>query len=172
DGGCVANVTASRLSYHNARSMQVWTPRNFAALDFGTRTCNVVDPSQAILQRQVDVDQLSAEEKEYWKEHLFDELFPRRQVESEPCDQLTEELNDFIAAVRESRSPRACGRQAAEAVVLAEWIVSKIETHSWNGADPGSCGPRAAFMPHAVTPAPHWRMSGKRSSLKTPFEES
>ena len=50
-GGCVANFTASRISYVAQRQMQVWTPHGFASIDFATGQATLVHPSEAILDR-------------------------------------------------------------------------------------------------------------------------
>jgi predicted dehydrogenase len=48
--GCVANLSASRVSYEAARKMQIWSPRAFASIDFGGRTTTIVEPSETLLR--------------------------------------------------------------------------------------------------------------------------
>ena len=54
--GCVANLSASRVSYTTApqRQMQVWSEQGFVAIDFGTRSANAVRPSEAVRRREFD----------------------------------------------------------------------------------------------------------------------
>ncbi len=44
--GCVANLSASRVSYEPARKMQIWAPRAYANIDFGTRMTTLVRPAK------------------------------------------------------------------------------------------------------------------------------
>ena len=50
--GCVATLSASRVSYEPVRRMQVWSARAFAAIDFAARTATLVRPSETLLRRQ------------------------------------------------------------------------------------------------------------------------
>ena len=48
--GCVANLSASRISHVPRRQMQVWAERGFVTVDFANRTANVMaEPSDDIL---------------------------------------------------------------------------------------------------------------------------
>ena len=69
--GCVAALSASRVSHDQVRRMQVWSPRAFAGMDFSTRTTTLVRPSEALLRRRFHPELLSQEEVEYYREHLW-----------------------------------------------------------------------------------------------------
>src|SRR5690606_31778828 len=57
--GCVAQLSASRLSYHNERKLQVWSEAGFASLDFASRSATVIRPHDAVYDRTLDVAELS-----------------------------------------------------------------------------------------------------------------
>ena len=153
--GCVATLSASRVSYEPVRRMQVWSARGFAHVDFATRTTTLIHPSATLLQREFDVEQLSAERIEHYKQHLFEEHLPRQVQEAEAVDSLTLEQEDFLAAIREGRPPRVPGEEARQAVALAEQILDKIHSHAWDETPDGPVGPLAAARP-SVIPSPHW----------------
>ena len=111
---------ASRVSYEPVRRMSVWTSRAYSSIDFASRKTSVVRPSQALLQRQFDVDSLTAEEIDHYREHLLEEHLPCETLQSEPIDALAAELNDFVESLRMPRQPRVTGEHGAEAVELAE----------------------------------------------------
>ena len=75
--GCVANLSASRVSYEPARKMQIWAPRAYANIDFGTRTTTLVRPSEALLRGEFHADRLAPEQVEHYKTHLAEEHLPR-----------------------------------------------------------------------------------------------
>lgn len=154
--GCVASLSASRASHTAARTMQVWSRRGFAAIDFAARTASVVCPSDRLLSRQLDVARLTTEEQAALKDRLLIEHLPTTSLSVEPGDALTAELTDFLAAVRTGRAPRVTGEQGLEAVEVAERILSQVRTHAWNGTKQGPIGPRL----NVATPlgGPHWNL--------------
>jgi predicted dehydrogenase len=130
--GCVANLSASRVSYKPVRQMQVWSRHAHASIDFATRTAVVAQPSAALTERQFCADKLSAAEKAYLKDHLFEELIPLRRFEANAVNALLEEQRDFIEAIREKRDPRVSGRQGRDVVAVAEEILTSIAGNNWN----------------------------------------
>ncbi len=80
--GCVANLSASRVSYKPVRQMQVWSRHSHASIDFATRTAVVAQPSAVLMDRRFCGDQLSAQEKSHLKDHLFEDLIPLQRFEA------------------------------------------------------------------------------------------
>lgn len=160
--GCVATLSASRVSRRPARQMQVWAPRAMADVDFAARTTAVVRPSETLLARRFDVDALSPGAVDHYREHLLDEHLPREVLQAEPFDALALELADFVESIRLSRPPRVTGEQGRDAVALAEQILAKIAAHPWDDRIDGPVGPLAAPRP-SVIPAPHWHLAPSRT---------
>jgi predicted dehydrogenase len=156
--GCVATFSASRVSYQPVRRMHLWSSSAFVAIDFADRTTTLVRPSQSLLNRQLDIDLLSPEQVEHYKEHLFDELLPRAVVEFEEVDALALEQEDFLGSIRTPRRPRVPGEAGRNAVALAEQILGRIHTHAWDDTPEGPVGP--LLIPrHKVIPAPHFDLT-------------
>ena len=156
--GCVATLSASRVSYQPARWMHVWSASAFAAIDFAARTTTVVRPSQPLLRRQLDVNLLSSQQVEHYREHLFEELLPRTQLQFEAVDALALELEDFVESIRTLRRPRVPGEAGRDAVAVAEQILARIHAHAWDDAPDGPVGP--LLTPHSrVIPAPHFDLT-------------
>jgi predicted dehydrogenase len=153
--GCVATLSASRVSYEAVRRMNVWSPRAFAAVDFAARSTTLVRPSETLLRRQFDVEKLTPQETAYYRDHLAEEHLPREQLQFEAVDALALELRDFIESIRCGRSPRVSGAQGRDALGVAEQILASAEKHVWEGNAKGPVGPRAASRVSAV-PAPHF----------------
>jgi predicted dehydrogenase len=141
--GCVAQLSASRVSFQQRRTMSVFTSRGSASINFATHEATVVKPREDVLRREFHVDRLSASERAYWKEHLFDELLVRTQQELPPVNAIQEEQRDFVRAIREGRAPRVDGAAGCDAVAVAEMILSAIEEHAWDGTPTGRHGPFA-----------------------------
>jgi predicted dehydrogenase len=143
--GCVANLTASRVSFHQKRMMSIFTSRGSASIDFGTFEATVVKPSDAVLRREFRADQLSAEERAYWKENVFTQLLVRSQRDAQPVNAIQEEQRDFVNAIRTGRAPKVDGAAGRDAIAVAEMILDRMEEHAWDGTTTGRHG--ALAMP-------------------------
>jgi hypothetical protein len=47
EDGCVANLTASRVSLQAVRKMRLWGAEGYASLDFGSRSGTLIRPRTA-----------------------------------------------------------------------------------------------------------------------------
>lgn len=141
ENGCVADLSASRVSFATNRSMQIYSDQGYSLIDFANRSAKLVTPSQRLLQGELDVNRLSAEEKNHLKENLFTELLPLAELDVEDSNAILEEQRDFVACIRTSRSPRVTGQHGRDALAVAEMILDRIALHSWNGAAEGPVGP-------------------------------
>ncbi len=160
--GCIASLSACRVAYEAVRWMHIWAPAGFASIDFAARTVRLVQPSQEILQRRLRLEQLSAEQIEYWKARLPEEHLPCQSLQFDTVDALALELEDFISSIRQGRSPRVTGQQGRDALAVAEMVLERISSHVW---EEGLVGPLATPAP-AVVPMPHW------AELPSPAETS
>lgn len=154
--GCVATLSASRVSYEAARRMQVWSAQAYAAIDFASRRTTLVCPSETILQRRFDLGALSAEQVEHYKQHLLEEHLPRRESEAAAVDALALEVQDFVESIGAHRAPRVTGEQGRRAVEVAEQILDCIASHAWDDTLDGPVGPLALPQPQILSP-PHWQ---------------
>ncbi|MDA7979042.1 MAG: Gfo/Idh/MocA family oxidoreductase [Pirellulales bacterium] len=150
--GCVANVSASRISPQPTRRMQVFSKSGFARLDFAGRCATVIRPSELIASGQFTLDDvLPASQAEAVARVLTEES-----VTPPPVDQLTEELSEFAACIQSSEPPRCGGAEACRAIEVAEMVLSSIAQHHWT--DEPAPAPAILRGPHwdrVATPAEH-----------------
>lgn len=150
DNGCVANLSVSRVSREAVRRMRIWSSRTFADVDFATRTSTLVRPSEILRQGAFNLDELSPDQVEYYRQHFAEEHLPCEQLQFEAVDALALELRDFIESIRAPRQPLVSGQSGRDAVALAEAILDRIRTH-WATADSDSTSD-----PHRhIIPVPH-----------------
>ena len=141
--GCIALLRASRVSREPTRQMHVWASGGFGEIDFASRTAAITRPSDILRRREFHVDDLSAEEVDYYREHLFEELLPQETFEENAVDALALELDEFVNAIDQKREPLVSGRDGASAVAVAERVLEAIENHAWDGVPDGLIGPYA-----------------------------
>ncbi len=163
ENGCVANLTASRVSYESCRKMNVWTRSVFASLDFASGIATLVKPRYDVLNRQIDVDSLTPDQQSHLKEHLFEELLVKRTLGSVSVNAIVEEQRDFVTSIRNHQTPRVPGAAGRDAVALAERVLTAIDQHTWDGDAHGRVGPLAAPST-PILKSPHWNEPARREA--------
>ncbi|HWA99247.1 MAG TPA: gfo/Idh/MocA family oxidoreductase, partial [Pirellulales bacterium] len=165
ENGCIADFRAARVSHQPARSMQLWSQRAFASVDFSSRTADVVRPSDALVRRELKLNALPVEERLALKDRILNDHLPVERVHCEPVDAMTLQLTDFADSIRQGRMPRVSGQAGREVVGVAERIIDSIANHAWDGQADGRIGP-AATPRRSVIPAPHWSTRPARPALR------
>jgi predicted dehydrogenase len=104
-GGCVANMTASRVSTERVRKLRLFQPREYISLDYSRQ-----DGARFSVGDNRNIS-----------------FAPLAATKSEP---LRLELEDFFDCIRTRKQPRVTGQQALAALTVALAILDKIEEHS------------------------------------------
>ncbi len=107
EGGCVANLTASRVASERMRRLRVFGGASYFSIDMHARTVG----SYRLSQNGGRPEILAVE------------------VPVEDGDPLTRELADFARAVRDRRDPLVSGEVGRDALYLAERVAQAIEEH-------------------------------------------
>jgi len=154
-GGCVANLSASRVAMQSQRWMQVVAHDRFLAIDFATHKAQLMRPSDAVLAGEVDVNALSPAEKSHLKDNLFTEYLPTEQLPVVETNALLEEQKQFVAAIQNQGQVSVSGRDGRRALDVAERILVDIAAHRWDGTSDGQIGPRRE-APEPILRGPHW----------------
>jgi len=103
-GGCVANLTASRVSTEKVRKLRLFQPREYISLDYSKQ--------HAVRFRVDEQRQIS-----------FSEL---KSPKGEP---LMLQLDSFAECIRQRSMPLVNGRAASRALAVALEIADRIEVH-------------------------------------------
>lgn len=103
--GCVANLTASRVSTERVRKLRIFQPQQYISVDYARQDGMVLEvgPDRAIRPSQLAV---------------------------EKAEPLTLELEAFLRAVETRATPPVTGEDASRALAVALAIAENIEAHS------------------------------------------
>jgi len=104
--GCMANLTASRISRDRVRKIRFFQPQTYVSIDYAAQKVE-----KYTLDRILGIPKINGGEVEVTKE--------------EP---LARELADFVDAVRTKRKPLVDGEQGRRALALADRISSTMTT--------------------------------------------
>ena len=105
--GCIANVTASRISKERVRKIRFFQPDAYVSIDYAEQEVE----GYRLLRRQGERPQIQGGKLPVTRE--------------EP---LKRELADFVRAVRDKRRPLVSGEDGLRALKLAQAIADKMET--------------------------------------------
>jgi len=114
DGGCIANLTASRISRERVRKIRIFERDAYVSVDY------------------------SAQELEGWqlmRQPGRPASIAGGKIDVQREEPLKREMEDFVAAVREGRSPGVTGAQGRAALALASDIAAQIDLG--DGRKPG-----------------------------------
>ncbi|HEU5117887.1 MAG TPA: hypothetical protein VFT74_14770, partial [Isosphaeraceae bacterium] len=142
EDGVVADLSASRVSMQAVRTMRLWGPEGYVALDFGGKNGTIVRPSEKLRRGEVDLEGVDRSDAQAVKAHLFGKVLRVDRVQGEGPEPLQPELEEFVRAVREGIVPQVTGHDALRAMMLADQILKAIEAHPWEGLGDGPVGPR------------------------------
>jgi predicted dehydrogenase len=132
--GCTAEVMASRASAVPSRVMQVWAAEGYAELDFAQRRLSLVQPSEDLRRHGLDPARLDPAARARLRDELFGRHLESCVIDGKAEDQLTAELQHFIACIRAGGTPRVSGFAGRDAVALAAAILAEIRGHAWDAA--------------------------------------
>lgn len=126
--GCVATLTASRISTKPSRRMIVYSPEGYVELDFFKKHTLIVQPSEKARELGWRPEQLDLSLVGLLREKLFGQWLEVREFEHNEGDQLTEEVRHFVECVRTGQRPRVTAEDGRDAIALAERILHKIRS--------------------------------------------
>jgi predicted dehydrogenase len=109
ESGCVANVTASRISIKNQRKIRLFQKDAYISIDFANREATIIrqseEPSTGVIPG-MDIQQLSFSE----------------------ADALEDELASYVQAVSTRQAPEVSGQAGRKALEIALNIMDQINT--------------------------------------------
>jgi predicted dehydrogenase len=140
DDGCVANLTASRVSYQAVRKLRLWGEEGYALLDFAAKKATLVRPSERLRHGELDLAGVDLTQPAAVRAHLFGKVLRVDQVEPTSTEPLALELADFVRAVKTGTRSRVSGDDALRALRLADQILTSLQSHSWEGRPEAASG--------------------------------
>lgn len=108
--GCVASITASRVSMKNERKMRIFSPNAYVSVDFLSR--KVMQARKSGDKSAFGLPGIEVKEQEF--------------VEG---DSLESEIDDFLTSIAEGRPPKVSGEDGRRALAAAIMIGDSLEAH-------------------------------------------
>jgi predicted dehydrogenase len=109
--GCVANITASRVSGERMRKLRVFQPNEYYSLDYAEQQvlmCKLIPPAPGMPRPEIVAQPLAVNHRE----------------------PLLAEIEAFVTSVQERAKPLVTGTHGRRALALAIEVLDKIRAHS------------------------------------------
>jgi predicted dehydrogenase len=133
ESGCVANFTASRVSTELVRKLRLFQPHQYLSLDFARQELLSIDVDPAIIAAAIAAEPRSTSTLNVPRPG--DGTHPSaglslKKIDIPQGEPLRLELQDFLLAVRDRKSPRVTGDDGRRALALALEINDRIAAHA------------------------------------------
>ncbi len=148
ESGCVAHVTASRISARPKRRLRVWAPEGYAGIDFVSRKLHLVQSSDEVRRHGLRIERMDTAARARLKDEVYGRHLEVHTVDTDRRgDQLTAELRHFVDCVRTGDTPRVTGEAGRDALSLAHRVLESVRGHQWEGTPDGAIGPNQMPAP-------------------------
>ena len=143
-GHTIVDITSSRMAPQAERTLQIWSSRGCLSVDLQSRTLTSWEPSRTVACSPGMIQAIVAATPNplSLKDRVFGEWIEERTVQASDHDALTAELQEFTSAIRGESTPRVTGREAVQAMQVADDVLRSLNRWSWQ--DAVSTGSRAA----------------------------
>lgn len=121
ENGCVANLTASRISMKSMRKMRLFQEDHYLSLDFSEKNAQIIRLYDQAADNLPPVDQLMEFDTPRGKKWL-----EMRMPETAPVNAIVEELRTFHHAIATDTTPVVSLQDGVDALRLAHWILDEI----------------------------------------------
>ena len=126
EGGCVADLTASRVAAKAERALRIFQESSYLSIDTMAPRARLFKASDKLAKGEVDVAGITPADLDDPREFLFRELISLEELELDPERPLQAELRSFVDAVKEGGKSLVTGEEGLAAIRLAEQVLEGI----------------------------------------------
>jgi predicted dehydrogenase len=113
--GCIADVTASRISMTKSRKLRIFQKESYISLDYGNSALKIYKKKSPVIKTLKDVEILAPK--------------------LDKSDPLRNEHAHWLECIRHNRKPWPSGERGVEALKLALQISDELERHEATGGE-------------------------------------
>ena len=129
ENGCVANVTASRVSLKTMRKMRLFSEDSYISLDYQKRAAIICRKSPKLNVKSLNVDNNVSTIADL-QSFSFGNLLQREEIKMDNTDEpLRKELESFFKCVMSGKEPVVSAEDGLKAIESAESILNEIKAN-------------------------------------------
>lgn len=127
--GCVANVTASRVSLKKMRKIRIFSRDSYCSLDYMERKGILYKKSPELKIQDLPIGKGLVSTLAGMVNYDFQGLLKIEKLKLDEYEPLAMEIASFVEAVRERKTPAVTGEDALRAIEAAERVVASVRAH-------------------------------------------
>jgi predicted dehydrogenase len=127
ENGCVANLTASRVSFKPMRKIRIFSENTYISLDYERQEAIIYKKSPKLTLESINPEKLGIKNLADLKGFDFGDLLEIKHITMDNQEPLKMELQSFVECVRENRRPAVSGEEGLRALRVATDVLNDIE---------------------------------------------
>ncbi len=125
--GCVANVTASRVSLASMRKMRLFSQDSYISIDYLKKDALIYKKSPALTLKALNISEMDVSTIADLKSYVFGDLLKIEHIKMDDCEPLRKELESFVNCIVDRKEPVVSGEEGLKAIEVANDILCEIE---------------------------------------------
>jgi len=126
EDGCVANITASRVSFEPMRRIRLFSENSYISLDYQKQEALIYKKSPKLTLESLDTKNKGVSNITDLKNFSFGDMLKIERIKMNNQEPLKKELESFIDCVRNDKQPIVSGEEGIEAIKIADVIREEI----------------------------------------------
>ncbi len=125
--GCVANVTASRVSLTPMRKMRMFSEDSYISIDYQKKDALIYKKSPKLTLKALNIAEMDVSTIADLKSYVFGDLLKIERIKMDDYEPLKKELESFVNCIVEHKEPIVSGEDGLKAIEVAYDILREIE---------------------------------------------
>ncbi len=126
ENGCVANITASRVSFEPMRRIRLFSENSYISLDYQKQEALIYKKSPKLTLKSIDTENRGVSNITDLKNFSFGDMLKIERIKMDNQEPLRKELESFIDCVKNGKQPVVSGEEGIAAIKIADVIREEI----------------------------------------------
>lgn len=126
ENGCVANITASRVSFEPMRRIRLFSENSYISLDYQKQEALIYKKSPKLTLKSIDAEGKGVSNITDLKNFSFGDMLKIERIKMNNEEPLRKELESFIDCVKNGKQPVVSGEEGIKAIKIAAIIREEI----------------------------------------------
>ncbi|OHB84496.1 MAG: hypothetical protein A3J73_01265 [Planctomycetes bacterium RIFCSPHIGHO2_02_FULL_38_41] len=125
--GCVANVTASRVSITPMRKIRLFSEDSYISIDYQKKDALIYKKSPELTLKSLNICDTNVSTIADLKSYVFGDLLKIEHIKMDDYEPLKKELESFVDCIVNHKEPVVSGEEGLRAIEVANDILREIE---------------------------------------------
>ena len=126
ENGCVANITASRVSFEPMRKIRLFSENSYISLDYHKQEAIIYRKSPELTPKSIITENTDVSTIKDLKGFVFGDLLKIERIKMNNQEPLKKELESFVSCINNGEQPVVSGEDGIKAIKAATIINEEI----------------------------------------------